>query len=212
MTRVLASCPNCGAGVEFRWSSAVQTVCAYCRSVLVRHDVDLERVGEVGDLPPDPSPIQTGAAGVYRGRPFTVVGRIVYEHERGTWSEWHLGAADGASLWLSDAQLEYAVTGLADARGLALPRPHEWRPGRELRVGERRFRFRGLTAARYRGVQGDLPFAYWGKGVVPFADLGTADGGFATVDYSEPEPLLFVGEWVPFAALALTNLRRFEGW
>lgn len=211
MSRVTASCPNCGAEVEFRWSSAVQTVCAYCHSILVRHDIELERVGEVGDLPPDPSPIQTGTTGVYRGRPFTVVGRIIYEHDRGTWNEWHLGMSDGTSAWLSDAQLEYAVTTLAVAEG-PLPQPDEWRPGRELRLGGERYRFRSRTEARYRGVQGDLPFAYFGKRAVPFVDLGTAGGGFATIDYSEAEPLVFVGEWVEFGQLALTNLRRFDGW
>ena len=36
-----AFCPSCGAPVKFRWSSAVQTVCPYCRSILVRHDVNL---------------------------------------------------------------------------------------------------------------------------------------------------------------------------
>jgi hypothetical protein len=211
MTRVVAPCPSGGAEVEFRWSSAVQTVCVYCRSILVRHDVDLERVGEVGDLPPDPSPIQTGTAGIYRGRAFTVVGRIIYEHERGTWNEWHLGMDDGSSAWLSDAQLEYAVTALAAPEG-PLPAASDWKAGRELTLGRERYRFRSITRARYRGVQGDLPFAYFGKQVVPFVDLGTRDGGFATIDYSEAEPLLFVGEWVEFGQLALSNLRQFDGW
>ena len=45
-----AFCPSCGAPVKFQWSSAVQTVCPYCRSILVRHDVNLEAVGKVADL------------------------------------------------------------------------------------------------------------------------------------------------------------------
>jgi hypothetical protein len=148
---------------------------------------------------------------VYRGRAFAVVGRIIYEHERGTWNEWHLGASDGASLWLADAQLEYVVTSLA-APDRALPAPDEWRAGEELRQGGERYRFRSLTRARYRGVEGDLPFVYFDKTEVPFVDLATPDGLFATIDYSEAEPLLYVGEWVEFGELGLTNLRRFEGW
>jgi len=46
-----ASCPGCGAPVRFAWSSAVQTSCPYCHSIIVRRDVDLEKVGEVADLP-----------------------------------------------------------------------------------------------------------------------------------------------------------------
>ena len=61
-------CPNCGAPVRFRWSSAVQTTCESCRSVIVRHDVDLETIGEIADLPPDSSPIQIGTTGTLDGR------------------------------------------------------------------------------------------------------------------------------------------------
>ena len=45
MSARTATCPNCGAAARFRWSGAVQTVCDYCRSILVRRDLDLERVG-----------------------------------------------------------------------------------------------------------------------------------------------------------------------
>ena len=63
MSSPVANCPNCGAPVVFRWSSAVQTTCEFCHSILVRTDVDLQKVGEVGDLPPDASPIQIGSEG-----------------------------------------------------------------------------------------------------------------------------------------------------
>ena len=52
MTQPIANCPNCGAKIVFQWSSSVQTVCTYCKSILVRTDVDLKKVGQVADLPP----------------------------------------------------------------------------------------------------------------------------------------------------------------
>ena len=104
-----ATCPNCGAPVEFRWSGAVQTVCPHCRSVLVRRDLDLSKVGEVAELPADPSPIQIGTTGRFEDDAFTVTGRIVYEYDAGTWNEWHLAFQDGTSGWLSDALLDYSV-------------------------------------------------------------------------------------------------------
>src|SRR5690606_40284236 len=110
MARPVGTCPNCSAPVEFRWSSAVQTTCSHCRSVVVRRDVDLEAVGQVADLPLTPSPIQIGTRGRFEGQAFTVTGRIVYEYEHGTWNEWHLWFMDGSSGWLSDAQAEYAVS------------------------------------------------------------------------------------------------------
>ncbi|HEU4565751.1 MAG TPA: DUF4178 domain-containing protein [Gemmatimonadaceae bacterium] len=211
MTRPTANCPNCGARLEFLWSGAVQTTCGYCRSILVRRDLDLEKVGTVADYPPDSSPIQIGTEGMDRGTPFLVVGRIIYEYERGAWNEWHLVMNDGSSAWLSDAQLEYALSRLTTPPG-PLPAAAELRPGRAFVWGDERYAVTTITRARYRGVEGELPFEYWDKSEVPFADLATSDGGFATIDYSEPEPLLFTGRWVTWDQLALRNVRQFEGW
>ena len=61
-------------------------------------------------------------------------------------------------------------------------------------------------------MEGELPFVYWDKSDVLFADLRTTDGRFATIDYSDQKPLLFLGEAVDFDALRLKNLREFEGW
>jgi len=206
-----AACPNCGAAVTFRWSAAVQTTCDYCRAILVRHDVALEKVGVVGDLPVDPSPIQRGTMGRWGARTFEVVGRIMYEYGRGYWNEWHLRFSDGESGWLSDAQLEYAVSVLVTPE-------HEIPAEDELHVGDAlvhdgtRYQVTTMTTARYRGVEGELPFEYWDKGETSFADLRASSRRFATIDYSEQPPLLFIGEHVAFADLGLRELREFEGW
>jgi len=64
----------------------VQAVCPHCRSVLVRRDLDLSKVGEVAELPADPSPIQIGTTGRFENDAFTVTGRIVYAYDSGTWN------------------------------------------------------------------------------------------------------------------------------
>jgi hypothetical protein len=211
MSQRVANCPNCGAQIRFRWSSAVETVCEFCRSILVRRDVDLELVGVVADLPPDSSPIQIATEGVYLKRPFLVVGRIIYQYEQGGWNEWHLVFNDGSSGWLSDAQAEYAVSFLA-ASPYPLPPAEKTQPGQIFPWGGIQYEVTSLTHALYRGVEGELPFEYWDKQEVLFADLRSHDARFATIDYSEAEPLLFLGEAVEFDALELKNLRQFEGW
>ncbi len=208
MTQPTANCPNCGAPVTFRWSSSVQTTCEYCKSILVRTDVDLKKVGQVADLPPDSSPIQIGTEGAYRGKAFVVIGRIIYEYELGTWNEWHLMMNDGTSQWLSDAQDDYAITFLVQGRNL---------PGRVV-VGQKcawdgvEYEVTTITMAHYRGVQGELPFEYWDKDQCMFADLRSETGEFATLDYSEDEAVLYLGHSVDFDELKLKNLRAFEGW
>ena len=69
-----------------------------------------------------------------------------------------------------------------------------------------------MTRARYRGVEGELPFEYWDKSEATFVDLLSADGAMATVDYSESPPLLFVGEYVQWTDLRMRGAREYEGW
>src|SRR5574340_404579 len=206
-----SNCPNCGAPIQFRWSSAVQTTCGFCHSILVRRDVNLEKVGVVAGLPPDSSPIQIGSDGVYRNRAFTAIGRIMYEYEQGGWNEWHILFNDGASGWLSDAQAEYAVSFLTTPPG-PLPPAQEVTPGRPFQFSDAVYRVTSVTEANYKGVEGELPFEYWDHRTVTFADLRTADARFGTIDYSESPPLLFLGEAVEFDDLKMKNLREFEGW
>lgn len=211
MSQPTAICPNCGAPIVFRWSSSIQTTCDYCKSILVRHDVNLEKVGQVADLPPDISPIQIGTEGVYRGTAFQAIGRIIYSHDVGAWNEWHLIFSNGSSGWLSDAQAEYAVSFLATPQA-PLPSAAEVYRGWEYEQQGVRLAVTTLTEASYEGVEGELPFQYWDKERCRFADLRSHDGRFATIDYTESPPLLFLGEFVEFESLGLTNVKLFEGW
>jgi len=209
MIQPAANCPNCGAKIVFRWSSSVQTVCEFCKSILVRTDVDLKKVGKVADLPPNSSPIQIGTEGVYQHQAFVAVGRIIYEYDQGTWNEWHIVRNNG-SAWLSDAQDEYAVTFAAPGR--KLPAASEAQVGQPFSWDNVTYTVTTVTQAHYRGVEGELPFQYWDKNDVVFVDLMSADGKFATLDYSDETPVLYLGEAVEFDALKLQNLRSFEGW
>jgi hypothetical protein len=208
MTGPVANCPSCASPIQFQWSGAVQTVCGTCKSIVVRHGVDLEKVGVVSEPPPVTSRIQLGTEGRYRGRAFSVIGRIAYGWERGAWSEWHLAFGDGSSGWLSDAQDEYAVT-FAVTGAAPLPQAGALAPGQEITLVDEAppYRVTTITRARYAGVEGELPFEYWGKEETPFVDLRSGEGRLATLDYSETPPLLFAGEVVPFGALEFKNLR-----
>lgn len=210
MTRTSASCPNCGAPLEYRWSSSVQTVCEHCRSVVVRTDIDLKRVGVVADLPQDGSPIQLLTEGHYGGTHFVVAGRILYEYERGTWNEWHIVLDDGRGGWLSDAQNEFAVSFAVEKSDL--PSPEQSRLGRTFVWDDIRLTVVSRTLAHYAGVEGELPFEYWDKTDVTFIDLRSASMDVATLDYSDETPVLYVGKAVEFDELQLRNVRTFEGW
>lgn len=206
-----SNCPQCGAPLEFKFSQAVQTTCPYCRAIIVRHDVNLEKVAEMSDIPQDASPIQITTEGIYNNKAFYVAGRIVYEWQDGGWNEWHLAFQDGTSGWLSDAQAEYAVS-FPVKNPSALPPAHNIVRGQNIRIENTDMTVTTVTRARYAGTEGELPFEYWDKTELTFVDLRSPSSHFATIDYSEDPPLLFHGQMVDFDSLKLRNLRQFEGW
>jgi uncharacterized protein DUF4178 len=210
VTERTSNCPNCGAPVAFRWSSSVQTVCTYCKSILVRTDVDLKKVGTVADLPPDASPIQITTEGRYGDLSFVVVGRIIYEYDQGNWNEWHIVFNNGRDGWLSDAQDEYAISFKQDIS--KFPSTSDATLGKSYKWQNIEFVVTSRTEAHYAGVEGELPFEYWDKQDVLFIDLRSEQGDFATLDYSDKEPVLYIGKAVDFDDLRLTNIRKFEGW
>lgn len=210
MTKRSGSCPNCGAPIEYRWSSSVQTVCEHCQSVVVRTDVDLKKVGVVADLPLDASPIQLLTQGHYGDKEFIVAGRILYEYEQGRWNEWHIVLDGGIDGWISDAQAEFAVSfPVAMAK---LPTVEQAVLGRSFTWNDTRFTVVSRTSAHYAGVEGELPFEYWDKTEVTFIDLRSEGTDVATLDYSDEAPALYVGKAVDFDELRLKNVRTFEGW
>jgi hypothetical protein len=117
---------------------------------------------------------------------------------------------DGTSAWLSDAQNEYAFS--LPSKVQNLPAASQVLVGQQFNWENQRYTVSVITPAHYRGVEGELPFQYWDKTNVTFVDLRTETGKFATLDYSDPEPALYLGELVEFDDLKLKNLRSFEGW
>ena len=203
MTERATACPNCGAEIVFRWSGAVQTTCPSCRSILVRHDLNLEKVGVAADVPAAMSAIQLGTEGSFKKKAFTVVGRIIYKYELGHWNEWHIRFGDDTSGWLSDAQAEYAVTRASAQRLSEAPSV-----GDNVVIEKKVFKAMSVTKASYAGVEGELPFEYWDKEEVSFTDLRGDGDTFATIDASESPMLVFVGEFEDFSELRLRNLRE----
>jgi ribosomal protein S27E len=201
-------CPSCGAPVTIRAADSLYVVCAFCRSTLLRDGEYLKNLGHIADLIADPTLIQIGTEGKYRGRRFSVIGRLQLKYESGLWNEWHLFFDDGSGGWLSEAGGEYAVSFLTPING-KLPGFSSLKPEKNIRIGERMFMVTNLESATCISGEGELPFSFKTGYYVPSVDLRSVDGsrGFATIDYSEAPPLLFVGETIRLGDLELTRLR-----
>ena len=207
MTPLTGLCPNCGSEITFRWAGSIQTTCPACKSILVKKGANFADVGKKTEVPLAQSRIQLGSEGKYKGKNFTVIGRIVYKYGRGHWSEWHIRIGE-ESAWLSDASGDYVVTKQVDADKLAGAPIDELSPGDSLIYGDKEMHVATITNAVYVGVEGELPFEYWDKTENSFIDFKFGNTGFATLDLSEKPPLFFLGEYQTFEELKLTNLRR----
>jgi ribosomal protein L37AE/L43A len=200
-----ASCPSCGAPVVFKSASSVFAVCEYCQSTLVRHDQALEDIGKMAALVEDRSPLQMGSEGSYKGVHFALIGRIQIKYSQGTWNEWHLLFDDMRTGWLSEAGGEYVLTFMEQVRE-PLPEFSALKIGQRLQVASRVWTVSNLENAECIAGQGELPFNVGAGYPVSAADLRN-ESHFATLDYSETPPLLFVGEAVDFKSLRMANLR-----
>lgn len=216
---VTAACPSCGAEIGFRSAIAVSAVCAYCRTLVVRHGTDIAAIGQCAVLPDDVSPFQLGTTGLYTPAPgarqgFTLIGRIRMAWADGGWNEWLMLFDDGRQGWLAEAQGSLAVSlpletpPVDDAltRGLQLKQSYH--------IMSRSYTVTDIKTARYAGYEGEFvrqlaPL----DSEVTVIDLTSEEGGFASVSFSAAEaPLWFVGEYVPFDAFGFGDLREIPGW
>jgi hypothetical protein len=205
------NCPSCGASVTFQSTTSILAVCEHCKSTLVRHDINVEDIGKMAMLQVDGSPLQLGARGEYRSVNFSVVGRIQLRFDRGIWNEWHLMFSDGRSGWLGEAQGTYAISFLRKTDS-PVPSFESLKAGKKVQLRDQVFQVQNKESAHCIAGEGELPFKVLGGYDAPVADLLGEHASFATIDYSEEIPLVFVGEYVEFDDLQLSNLREFAGW
>ncbi len=180
-----SACPNCGAPVEFASAASASAVCSFCRSALLRDGDALKRIGQSAELFDDHSPLQLGVAGRWQGSAFTLVGRLQYGYEGGTWNEWHAFFDSGKSGWLSEDNGRYVVAFDTPLQGDA-PAANELHAGERRLVGGQAWNVASITRAKLLAAQGELPFAPRVDGSeFTVADLRNERDEVGTLDYSE---------------------------
>ena len=209
---VKTNCPACGAEIIFKSGSSVVVVCDYCHSVVARTDRALEDLGRVADVIESASPLNLGVHGVFRGSAFELVGRAQLAHPLGgMWDEWYAAFADGQWGWLAEAQGRFYLT-FQQPEQTGLPAFDALEVGRAvpglvapvpLVVAEK-------GAARMLAAAGEIPYRLVPGATYPYADLSGQGGIFATIDYGEQPPLLFVGRETTLAELGIVETRARE--
>lgn len=230
-------CPSCGAAVTFQSSIAVSAVCSYCRSVVVRHDKNVELMGTVAELTPDISPFQIGTTGRHRNVGFSLIGRLKMSWSAGMWNEWFLTCDDGRTGWLAEAQgflsiaydtddlLEARLTnkltdlqrrtdfGVGDVAAQTVGSNDALDLGSRFKIGGKSYQVMDIKEAVCTGCEGELPIiATVGRKTITI-DFLCESGAFASIELGGTlARRTYVGEYVEFDGLELRNFRELPGW
>jgi DNA-directed RNA polymerase subunit RPC12/RpoP len=202
-----ANCPSCGAEVEFKSSVSVFSVCGHCRFMLVRHDMDLESLGRMAQLPDDVSPLKIGTRGKYKNTAFEIVGRLKVAWSEGYWNEWFLLFDGGSQGWLAEAMGLFMLSTEAEVTK-RVPKLAEVRAAAEYQITpSQKFFVDDIKEAACIGSEGELPFKGLQGRKTTSVDLSNNSGEFANIEYSEDGAHLYIGRYVDFDNLELSNLR-----
>jgi len=205
---VQAFCPSCGAPITFKRGSSIVVICEYCRSAVARGDRTFEDLGKVAELMETGSPLQIGLHGSYQGIAFELTGRAQLGHQMGgMWDEWYAAFSDGRWGWLAEAQGRFYLTFQKQMPQQTLLPPFESvQPGQPaLTLGSINLTVAEKGVATSLGAQGEIPYRLTPGEQHSYADLSGPHGEFATVDYSEARPVLFIGREVTLADLGLAS-------
>ncbi|TAG34387.1 MAG: DUF4178 domain-containing protein [Polaromonas sp.] len=208
-----AACPGCGAPVEFRSAQSTHAVCGYCQSTVVRSGDTLARIGKMSEVFDDFSALQLGTSGVFntlgsgtQALSFTLLGRLQYKYDKGTWTEWMAVLADGSTAFLSEDNGAYVFSQPAAARQ-SIPAADKLRVGGVAAINGKAFSVASIERVCLMSAQGELP--HLPPLGVPFAfvELRSADGEVLSIDYGMPVPSISRGRAVLLDDLQLTGLR-----
>ncbi len=203
-----ANCPSCGAEVQFKSSVSVFTVCEFCKSMIVRHDMDLESLGKMAQLPDDISPLQIGSRGKYRNTVFEIIGRLKVAWSDGYWNEWFLLFENGKNGWLAEAMGFFMISSEVKATD-RVPKLADLEVGRAYALAPtQRYFVDDIKETVCIGSEGELPFKGLRGRKAVSVDLSDYGGEFVNIEYSEPDDVrLYAGRYVEFEELDLSNLR-----
>ncbi|GKS76336.1 DUF4178 domain-containing protein [Acidovorax sp. SUPP950] len=205
-----APCPGCGAPVEFKSAQSTHAVCPYCQSTVVRSGEVLTRVGKMAEVFDDHSPLQLMASGriVLDGQdlPFTLIGRLQYKGDAGTWTEWNAFLEDGSTATLGEDNGAYVFTRPA-AAGRELPAAEQFRVGMTTAVAGKPYSVAANVQAQLISAQGELPKLPPLGHPFSMVELRSADGEVLSIDYGSTPPKVDRGRAVQLEDLKLQGLK-----
>ncbi len=215
----LASCPRCGAPLQFPIGGGVTVVCGSCKSVVARTDRGLTPTGQAADVSRGDASLSVGDKVKISGKYLTIVGVTLYAHSAGgSWEEYTV--YEGASRCiLSHAQGRWALVTPVAAGDAAVPELGSLRPGLTIALGVAgAFTVAEVGQGTMSGGEGELARGAAPGSAVWFADLEGPGGGIASIDYGQGALqqgdagiAVYVGKRVLYADLEVTRAGLARG-
>ncbi|OYZ22312.1 MAG: hypothetical protein B7Y39_07480 [Bdellovibrio sp. 28-41-41] len=224
-------CPQCGAGLKFTTAYAVSTVCEFCNSLVVRHDLNLELLGKEAILQDDLNPLQVGTRGVFKKTGFSIKGGVRLNHHEGFWQEWFLEldspTRDSRYAWLAQAQGEYqflfepvelprqSASEFQVGATVAVPSEVEKLLGKwssSLVKNADAFKAIDIRTAQMTHFLGQLPWAPDKNRQRTVAELSSTDDAKMTIEFGSDKTLLYYGQVLDFEDFKFQNLKEVKGW
>ena len=202
-----AACPGCGAPVEFRSAASAFAVCSYCHSTVVREGDTLSRIGKMAEVFEDYSPLQLMASGVVAGVAFTIVGRLQYRGETGTWTEWAAVDDAGQQAVLAEDNGAYVYSQPADF-GRDVPPADDLRVGATTAAFGKSWSVASNVTVSLVSAQGELPKLPPQGSLFRMVELRSADGEVLSIDYGTVPPIVSRGKAVVLENLQMKGLRQ----
>ena len=160
------------------------------------------------------SPLRVGLKGVWREVRFELTGRTQNRHQLGgTWDEWYATFSNGWVGWLAEAQGRFYLT-----FHQPLPADATLPAFASLQLGETVSAIPNDTplmvyergTAEAVAAEGEIPYELRPGEKFDYADFSGKGGSFATIDYGEEPPWVFVGRQVSLAEIGLADARAAE--
>ncbi|MCB1143266.1 MAG: DUF4178 domain-containing protein [Leptospiraceae bacterium] len=206
-----SNCPSCGAELVFKSKISVMTVCEYCNSVIVRHDMNLENLGKVSEIQEDMSPLQVGTTGNYGSKKFEIIGRQKASYSDGFWNEWYIYFSDYTDGWLAEAQGYYMVS-VEVKEGVEIPNKNSVKVGLTVQINKIPFSIDDIKEITYIGCEGELPVKSLVGSKALSVDLSGPDNNFCNIVYANDGNFVYLGKYIEFEDFQFKYLRELDGW
>ena len=180
--------------------------------MVVRHDVNVEAIGQVAQLPPDLSPLQIGTHGEIESKGFTLIGRVRIAYDEGSWNEWCGLFGDGQFGWIAEAQGFFMASFEFKAPEGFAASADEMQLGSQWEIQGQSYSVTDTKQNVCLGSEGELPFVAKPGRQATTVDLTGANDRFASVEFGDSGVRLFVGRYARFDDLKFSELRPVPGW